>query len=132
MVSLMDSDIKNERFLLVSENKSYKDIFFLIADAFGKKRPSKKIKVWQTNLLWRVSSLLSLCTRKEPLLSKYSAKSAHQVSEYSSKKIKKIMDFQFEEIKIVIQNVCDDYETSLAKPFSLKGAINKEQDVTIK
>jgi dihydroflavonol-4-reductase len=132
MVSLMDSDIKNERFLLVSENKSYKEILFLIADAFGKKRPSKKIKVWQTNLLWRVSSLLSLCTRKEPLLSKYSAKSAHQVSEYSSKKIKKIINFQFEEMKVVIQNVCNDYETSAVKPFSLRGITNNEQDVPLK
>jgi dihydroflavonol-4-reductase len=132
MVSLMDSDIKNERFLLVSENKSYKEILFLIADAFGKKRPSKKIKVWQTNLLWRVSSLLSLGTRKEPLLSKYSAKSAHEVSKYSSKKIKKTINFQFEEIETVIKNVCNFYETTIIEPFSLKGLKSNEPEVTIK
>lgn len=37
MMFLMDSNIKNERFILVSENKTYKEVFFLIADAFGKK-----------------------------------------------------------------------------------------------
>jgi dihydroflavonol-4-reductase len=117
MVSLMDSDIKNERFILVSENKSFKDILFLIADAFGKKRPSKKIKSWQTTILWRVSSILSFCTRKEPLLSKYSVKSAFEVSEYSSEKIKKTINFQFEEMEIVVKNACNDYKTDVSKPL---------------
>jgi dihydroflavonol-4-reductase len=117
MVSLMDSDIKNERFILVSENKSFKDILFLIADAFGKKRPSKKIKSWQTTILWRVSSILSFCIRKEPLLSKYSVKSAFEVSEYSSEKIKKTINFQFEEMEIVVKNACNDYETDVSKPL---------------
>ena len=56
MILLMNSEVKNERFILVSENKSYKEVFFLIADAFGKKRPSKKIKLWQTNIFWRIAS----------------------------------------------------------------------------
>ena len=90
MILLMNSDVKNERFILISENKSFKEIFFLIADAFGKKRPSKKIKPWQTAIFWRIARLLSFITRKEPLLSKYSAKSAHSISEYSSEKVKKI------------------------------------------
>jgi dihydroflavonol-4-reductase len=110
MVLLMDSEIKNERFILVSENKTYKEVFFLIADAFGLKRPSKKIKVWQTNLFWRASSFIAVFTKKAPLLSKYSAKSAHEVSEYSSGKLKKILNFKFEEIQIVVKEVCIDFK----------------------
>ena len=110
MILLMNSDVKNERFILVSENKTYKDILFLIADAFGKKRPSKKIKPWQTTVLWRVSSILSFFTRKEPLLSKYSAKSAHEISKYSSEKIKETINFQFEEVETVIKEVCNKFE----------------------
>jgi len=74
MILLMNSDVKNERFILVSENRTYKDILFLIADSFGVKKASKKIKIWQTAIFWRVSSILSFFTNKEPLLSKYSAK----------------------------------------------------------
>jgi dihydroflavonol-4-reductase len=109
MITLMDSDVKNERFILVSENKSYREILFFIADAFNKKRPSIKIEPWQTNLLWKISSLVSIFTRKEPLLGKYSAKSAHEISKYSSKKIKKRINFQFEGIEAVIREVCKDY-----------------------
>ncbi|TXD49888.1 NAD-dependent epimerase/dehydratase family protein [Polaribacter sp. IC073] len=110
MILLMNSDVKNERFILVSENKSYKEIFFLIADAFGKKRPSIKINSWQTNILWRISSVLSLCTRKEPLLGKNSAKSAHEISKYSSEKIKNTINFQFEEIEMVVKETFTNYE----------------------
>ncbi|PQJ76836.1 SDR family oxidoreductase [Polaribacter glomeratus] len=114
MISLMNSDIKNERFILVSENKSFKEIFFLIADAFGKKRPSKKIKSWQTTIFWRVAWFLSKITGKEPLLSKYSARSAHAISEYSSEKIEKTLNFKFDKIEKSIVEICKNYLKDLS------------------
>ena len=109
MIKLMNSEIKNERFILVAENKSFKDVFFSIANAFGKKLPSKKIKRWQMAIFWRVSWLLSKITGKEPLLSKYSAKSAHSISRYSSEKIRTTLSFEFEKIAVVIKNICEKY-----------------------
>ena len=109
MIFLTNSTIKNERFILVSENKSYKEIFFLIADAFDKKRPYKKVYRWQMEILWRVSSFLSIVTRKEPLLSKYAAKSANSISWYTSKKIKKTLPFKFQTIEEVVNDVSENY-----------------------
>jgi len=109
MILLMNSDVKNERFILVSENKSFKELFFLIADAFGKRRPSKKIKKWQTEIFWRVAWLISKFTGKEPLLSKYSAKSAHSKSFYSSKKIEKVIDYNFEKLEKTIKRVVKNF-----------------------
>lgn len=110
MIQLMNSDIKNERFILVSENKTFKDIFFSIADAFGKKRPSKSIKSWQTAFFWRVAWLLSKITGKEPLLSKYSARSAHSISKYSSKKIEQQLNYNFEVVEDSIQKICEKFK----------------------
>ncbi|WP_405564019.1 NAD-dependent epimerase/dehydratase family protein [Polaribacter sp. Asnod6-C07] len=109
MILLMNADVKNERFILVAENKTYKEIFDAIADAFHKKRPSIKIKPWQTAISWRIAWLISKFTGKEPLLSKYSAKSAHSISEYSSEKIVKTLDYKFKPIDISIQKVCINY-----------------------
>ncbi|MDC0177790.1 SDR family oxidoreductase [Polaribacter sp.] len=113
MVLLMNSEIENERFILVSENKSFKEIFFLIAVAFGKKPPSKKIKSWQTEFFWRISSLLSRFTGNAPFLTKYSARSAHSISKYSSQKIEKSLNFQFEKIEDVVQEVCENYRNNV-------------------
>ncbi|WP_339659392.1 SDR family oxidoreductase [uncultured Polaribacter sp.] len=109
MILLMNSTVKNERFILVSENKSFKEIFFLIADGFDKKRPSIKIKPWQTNIFWRVAWLISKITGKEPLISKYSAKSAHSISEYSSEKVQNTLNFKFENIEKSIIDICKNY-----------------------
>ena len=112
IIKLMNSKIKNERFILVAENKSFKEIFFSIANAFGKKPPSREIKVWQTAIFWRVSWFLSIISRKEPLLSRYSAKSAHSISKYSSEKIEKSLPFRFEKIDNVIKRVSKNFTHS--------------------
>ena len=106
MTFLMNSDVKNERFILVSENKSFKDVLVTIADRLHKKRPSIKIGEITTGILWRIDWLLTLLTRKEPLLTRNSAKSSHTKSFYSSKKIKKEINLEFELIDNVIKSVC--------------------------
>ncbi|UAM98098.1 SDR family oxidoreductase [Polaribacter litorisediminis] len=109
MILLMNSTIHNERFILVSENKSFKEIFFLIADFFNKKRPFKKVRPWQTAIFWRLTWGVSKITGVPPLLSKYSAKSAHSISEYSSEKIEKAVNFKFEKLENSIKRICEAY-----------------------
>src|SRR5215470_4882962 len=43
MLLLMDNDISGERFIISAENISYKNLFTLIADNFGKKPPHKNV-----------------------------------------------------------------------------------------
>ena len=109
MISLMESDVKNERFILVSENRSYRDVLFKIADELGKKRPSKLVKPWESELFWSLEWLVSKLTSRRVRMSKQSAKSLHSVSKYSSEKIQKTIGFQFQEIDTVIEEVCKDY-----------------------
>lgn len=109
MFSLVNSEVKNERFILVSENKSFKDIFFSIADSLGKKRPSKRIKPWLTAIFWRLDWVKTKLTGAEPLLTKHSAKSAHNKEHYSSEKIIKALDFKFIKIDDVINEVAKNY-----------------------
>jgi nucleoside-diphosphate-sugar epimerase len=109
MILLMNSDIKNERFILVSENKSFKEVFFSIAASFGKKRPSVKIKPWQIAIFWRFSWLVSKITGVAPLITKYSAKSAHSISNYSSEKIQNTIDYEFESVEKSIERICENY-----------------------
>ncbi|WP_026776044.1 SDR family oxidoreductase [Polaribacter sp. Hel_I_88] len=109
MIQLMNSTIKNERFILISENKSFKEIFFAIAAGFGKKPPSIKIKPWQTAIFWRFSWLVSKITGVAPLITKYSAKSAHSISNYSSEKIQSTIDYKFESVEKSIERICENY-----------------------
>jgi len=109
MVLLMESSIKNDRFILVSENKSFKEVLCSIADGFNKKQPTKKVKPWQMAIFWRVSWIVSKITGKEPLLTKAAAKTAHNTSKYSSEKIKKALKCEFKKIDEVILETCRAY-----------------------
>ncbi|WBX73848.1 SDR family oxidoreductase [Tenacibaculum pacificus] len=110
MVLLMNSNVKNERFILVSENKSFKDILFAIADGLQKKRPSIKVQKVITAIAWRISWLISKVTKKEPLLTKNSARSSHNISYYSSKKITEELNFKFELINKTITRICQEIQ----------------------
>ncbi|TVZ56315.1 nucleoside-diphosphate-sugar epimerase [Lutibacter sp. Hel_I_33_5] len=109
MILLLNSDINNERFILVAENKSFKEVFDGIATGFGKNLPKVKIKPWQTSIFWRLSWVVSKLTGKAPFLTKDSAKSAHSIARYSSEKISKQLNFEFEKIDTVIQATTQDF-----------------------
>jgi nucleoside-diphosphate-sugar epimerase len=110
MILLMNSSVKNERFILVSKNKTFRYVFYTIADAFQKKRPKIKVNKRITAIFWRVDWLITRITGKQPLLTKHSARSSHGKSYYSSEKIKeKLIGFEFQKIEKVIRETCSNY-----------------------
>jgi len=109
MILLMESTIKNERFILVSENSSFKNIFFKITDAFGKKRPTIKVTKTLSNIAWRLESIKSFFTRKAPLITKHSASASLSKYKYSSVKVIESLPFKFENLDTTITNICKDY-----------------------
>jgi nucleoside-diphosphate-sugar epimerase len=113
MVLLMKSEVKNERFILVAENKSYQEIFDEIALKFNKKKPTIKVTKLMSEIGWRLEKVKSLLTNKPPLLTKHSSKSIHQKRYFSSEKIEKMLDFKFEPISKSINNTCKLYSKDL-------------------
>lgn len=109
MLLLMKSDIKNERFIVVSEHKSYQEIFDEIALKFNKRKPAIKITKFLSEIGWRLETVKSFLTNKPPLLTKHSSKSIHQKRYFSSEKIKTALDFKFEPISKSIETICKLY-----------------------
>lgn len=108
MIKLMDSDISGERFVLNSENISYQQLFQLIADVLQCKPPSIFIAPPVTGVLWRLDALKSRLPGCKPLLTKYTARSAHKKSSYDSNKIrheKRIGGFNFTPVKQSISEI---------------------------
>lgn len=109
MILLMNSSITNEQFILVSENKSFRDVFSLIATNFSKNPPRIKIRPWHTAILWRFAWLVSKITKKDALLTKHAAASAHAVSCYSSEKMATTTGYRFQKIEEVVKETCSEY-----------------------
>jgi nucleoside-diphosphate-sugar epimerase len=96
MIQLMDSDIHTQRFIISAENVSYQSLFNMVADAFNVKRPSAKVTPLIANLVWRLEYLKSLITKKDPLITRETAKTgmANVVFD-NSKFLKAFPDFQY-------------------------------------
>lgn len=109
MMLLMKSTIENERYILVAENKNFRNVLNEIAQNFNKKIPAIKISKLMSELGWRLDWFKSKITRSSPLLTKQVAKTIHQKTYYSSEKIQKELNFEFESIERTIEQVCSLY-----------------------
>ncbi len=113
MLQLMKSTLTNERYILVSENRSFKEVFFEIADALGTQRPSIKAGKFLSGLAWRVSWVLEKLSGKKSMITKQTAISSHNHYPYSNKKIKKALTFEFEPLSETIKTTCKYYKADV-------------------
>lgn len=98
MQKLMHSEISGERFTVIAENRTYKDIIFTIAEKMGVSKPSIEAKSWLLNLSWRLDGLFSFVFRTKRKLSKQAAQSLQNTDLISNEKVKQQLNYAFEPI----------------------------------
>ncbi|MDD4969550.1 MAG: SDR family oxidoreductase [Paludibacter sp.] len=106
MILLTNSNISSERFILVSENCSNKDILCWMADGFGKRRPIISIgrqTFWVVGLL---SEIIGKAFHFRPLIDRSTARTATHREYYSSLKVEKALGFKFVPIEKSIREIC--------------------------
>ncbi len=107
MVLLMNSSINGERFILSGHNALYKDIFGLIAAAFHKKPPHKKVTPLLAAIVWRLEAIKAFFSGKDPLLTKETAKTAAaKVSFNNSKLLEAFPEFRYTPLSETIPRIC--------------------------
>ncbi len=107
MIELMNSNVSAERFILSAENRSYENVFNLIANAFDKKPPHKKVTAAIAKIVWRLEAVKSLFTGKAPLLTRETAKTALAKVNFDNSKLKNFLpDFSYRKIENSIEDTC--------------------------
>ncbi|MFM2231210.1 MAG: hypothetical protein RL607_2468 [Bacteroidota bacterium] len=110
MYQLMESDISGERFILIAENRTYKDIIFTISDLLKVSKPKFEVRKWHLELGWRIDALISFLFRTRRRLSRQSANSLLSNSFISNEKIKTALEFEFESIDPYLEKIMDTYK----------------------
>ena len=95
MINLMEGNLQNERYILTSENLSYKTFITKVALALKVKPPKKEASRALLNIAWRLDWLRSFLRGKRRRLTKHSASSIHMKSNYSSEKIISTFNYKF-------------------------------------
>jgi len=101
--------LKGERFILNSENITYKQLFDFIAKGFSVAEPQKKVTPLMAGIVWRLSYLKGKLTGKPSMLTKNSARVAQSDIRYDNAKILSAMpDFRFRAIEKSVVRICGE------------------------
>ncbi len=92
---LSERKMFNRRYLVFSENLSFKSLFEKMAKAFQVKAPSVRVRPWMVGIAWRIEALLRLIFGKKQNITKETANSSMKISEYSNERIKNELNFEF-------------------------------------
>ncbi|MEI6815591.1 MAG: NAD-dependent epimerase/dehydratase family protein [Bacteroidota bacterium] len=106
LIALMESDISNERFILASENISFRQFFDFIADSFNKPRATVKVNRTLANIGWRLEALRSFIKNKRPTITKETARASTNKFYYSNEKIRKAIGMEFMPMKKSVEDTC--------------------------
>jgi len=106
MITLMDSEVSGERFILFSENNTTREIITLIARGFGKSVPfipiGRKTMLFAGFMMEKLGKFFGFT----PLIDRSMAKSACNRTLYSNEKIVQLLDYQFIPVADTISEVC--------------------------
>lgn len=103
MTGLMNSTIQGERFIVSSENLSYREVFTAIAEALRKNPPSVHARRSLAEAAWRLDWLRSLLTGWERQISREMVKAGSRRVYFSNDKVVRQTGFQFRPVGQSIQ-----------------------------
>lgn len=108
MIAFMESDVSNERFLLSSENLSYREVFTMIAEELKVEPPMIEATPFLANLAWRLDAFRSFFGTKR-VITKETVRVGNNIMEFSNEKVKERLGMEFESVREVIHKTALKY-----------------------
>ncbi|WP_224484983.1 NAD-dependent epimerase/dehydratase family protein [Robertkochia aurantiaca] len=105
MVNCTESEIKNERFIAVGENRTYEEFLSLAAEIYEKPAPEKPLPDWLLSIMWRLDWLRSKLTGTKRKISSNTAKALSTTSAYDSLKLKKATGIVFNPLSFTLRRI---------------------------
>jgi nucleoside-diphosphate-sugar epimerase len=110
MVLLMESPIRNERFIVNGDNYSYRRLFELIALNLNKPKPRYALPNLLLATWWRIEKLRGLITGSTPIITKETARTSRHQYHYSGEKLTKKTGFNYTSPEETVAEACRIYK----------------------
>nr|WP_315195027.1 NAD-dependent epimerase/dehydratase family protein [uncultured Flavobacterium sp.] len=105
LYQLMESSIHGERYTLISQNITFQNLLFTIADALKVKRPKYHATPFMINSLSNLDWIASNIFGQKRQLSKATARSSYSTDLYSNEKIKNTLNITFTDVYDYINKI---------------------------
>lgn len=112
MVLLMESETKNERFILVGQNITFKEVLSTLAPLFGKKPPSRQLSKGFMIFLSKVDWVLNAIFRIKRRVAKATVQSMFTTSMYDASKIKDRFGLEFISANDTLKRIANESRNS--------------------
>jgi dihydroflavonol-4-reductase len=107
MRKLMASSVINKRFIVNSQNLTYRELFTEVAEHCKTTNPQIRIPGFVLSMAWRIEKLRSIIRHKPPLVTRETVRSSLNTYRYSSDAIKKELNIEFIPIRQTIDEMCE-------------------------
>ncbi len=101
---LMSKGGKGERYLIIGQNVSYKELLGALSRAFGKTPPTMELPPWALGWAWRFEAIRTLFGGR-PMITRSTARSAIEQRSWSSRKMHNTIDHSFLDLESMSRNV---------------------------
>ncbi len=119
----IDDQLVGERYILSAENWTYKHFFDAVAAAIGVEPPSRPVRDWQAELAWRAEGARALLTRKQPLLTKESARRSMTLGAYDNSK-SLAAGAHYRPVEESIEDVAELYGQTKEQGYAVLGLVS--------
>ena len=109
MTALMNSSIKNEQFIIVSENLSFETLLKETATYMDKPKPTKKLQKWMIALGWIIQKTGSWFGRKRQI-TRDAINGLYAETYFDNTKVKEKLNFNFTPMSQVLKETANLYK----------------------
>ena len=102
---LMNSEICNQRFTLIGQNISFREVLNSIADALNVQKPAKHVSPFFMEIVWRIDWILAVICGQKREFTKATAKASYSKNLYSNQKIKETLKIEFTDVHQYIREI---------------------------
>ncbi len=109
MISLLNSSIINEKYILVGENISYQEFLTTLAVNLNKKPPYKSIAKWKMMLFSNIDWFSNKLFKTKRRLLKATVRTLYKTRTYDASKIEKDLNFSYTPSNKTLERVTRNY-----------------------
>jgi dihydroflavonol-4-reductase len=110
VVALLHHSVNMERYILNTDNWSFRQLLTTIAEGLNKKPPYREATPFLSEMAWRMEKLKAVFTGNTPLLSRESAKVAQSKTYFNNSKLLQLLpDFHYKPLEQTILESCRRY-----------------------
>lgn len=110
MIALVNSEVVNEQFIMVSENMSYRKLMTLMSKSLEDRQQLKEVQRWQLLIILQLDKLLHILKLKKRSLYKANINSAFKQLNYDTTKLTSLLDVQYTPIEESIAVIAKNYK----------------------